>query len=199
MRDLLAEKCVPIFIHGDDAESHRRRSFCVVSWGSCLSHGSPFDSRFVIYCGDNNRCFEGSYQALDAWVVWSLSELLAGEWSQTDPWGRPMQRSKRGLIAEGWRACLVVHKGDEAYLQKAYKTTNTWVSHDICFLCKALSRFDVQLAQCCCLSGLACITFAPGLQRLCFTTALHAPWPCCAASANEACLLCIVANMFACK
>lgn len=128
---------MPIFVHGDDAESHRRRSFCVVSWGSCLTHGSPYDTRFVIYAGDNNRCFDASYQALDAWVVWSLQELLIGEWAQTDPWGQPMQRSKHGPIANGWRACLVVHKGDESYLAKAYKTTNTWVSHDICMLCKA--------------------------------------------------------------
>ncbi|CAJ1355341.1 unnamed protein product, partial [Effrenium voratum] len=75
LRHLLGDNCVPIFVHGDDAESHRRRSFCVVSWGSCLTHGSPYDTRFVIYAGDNNRCFDASYQALDAWVVWHPGTL----------------------------------------------------------------------------------------------------------------------------
>ena len=33
-------KCIPIIVHGDDAESHRRRSFMVTSWASLLTTNS---------------------------------------------------------------------------------------------------------------------------------------------------------------
>ncbi|CAJ1340374.1 unnamed protein product, partial [Effrenium voratum] len=60
-------RTIPIFIHGDDAESHRRRSFMVV--------------------------------------------------------------------AGGWKAVLACHKGDEAYLQKAYNMVTTWNSESVCWRC----------------------------------------------------------------
>jgi hypothetical protein len=39
----------------------------------------------------------------------------------------------------GYRAVLAMHKGDEKYLQKAYKTSRSAVSRHVCMVCKASS------------------------------------------------------------
>ena len=83
---------IPLVVHGDDAECHRRRSFMVVTWGSCVVHATPFDSKFVCYVGDNSQCGEECYSVLDMWVAWSLIELMLGHWLDVDPWGRPFNR-----------------------------------------------------------------------------------------------------------
>lgn len=131
-------RCVPIYLHGDDAESHRRRSFCVTTFGSVLTCGASWDTKMVISVTDNNCMTDNSHAVLDTWTAWSLQELLSGVWSTTDPWGRPLNRpGKQGHIAGGFTAALVLHKGDEAYLCKTYRTTTTWSSVHPCLICKA--------------------------------------------------------------
>ncbi|CAE7210730.1 unnamed protein product, partial [Symbiodinium necroappetens] len=44
---------------------------------------------------------------------------------------------KSGPIANGWRAVLVFHKGDEKYLQKVYGMVNSATSKNVCFVCQA--------------------------------------------------------------
>ena len=82
-------RAVPIVIHGDDAECHRRRSFMVVTWGSVVVHASPWDSKLVVYAGDNSQCCAETYAVLDQWLIWSLVELLLGHYLDVDPWGNP--------------------------------------------------------------------------------------------------------------
>ena len=91
-QDMDLAKTVPIVLHGDDAECHRRRSFMVVTWGSATIHASPWDSKFVVYVGDNSQCGDEAYAVLDKWTTWSLVELLLGCWLDVDPWGQPMDR-----------------------------------------------------------------------------------------------------------
>ncbi|CAJ1368384.1 unnamed protein product [Effrenium voratum] len=139
--ELDLSKTVPIFLHGDDAECHRRRSFLVCAWGSVLLHVNPWDSKLLIYAGSNSQCIDQTYNTLNAWIAWSLIELLTGEYLSTDPWGRalslPGGRARSGPIAGGWRAILCVHKGDEKYIQKTYGMYTSWVSENVCWLCRA--------------------------------------------------------------
>ena len=92
-KDLDLGMTVPILIHGDDAESHRRRSFMVLTFGSAVIHATPWDSKLVCYVGDNSQCCDETYSVLDAWVAWSLVELMLGHYLDVDPWGRPFERA----------------------------------------------------------------------------------------------------------
>ena len=85
-------RTVPILLHGDDAECHRRRSFMVTTWASATVHATPWDSKILIYAGDNSQSNAETYAVLDAWVVWSLVELLLGHYLDVDPWGKPFKR-----------------------------------------------------------------------------------------------------------
>ena len=52
-------KTIPLVIHGDDAESHRRRGFQVTTVASLLTpKKSSWDSRFVLWCLDNSRAVD---------------------------------------------------------------------------------------------------------------------------------------------
>lgn len=131
---------VPIVVHGDDAESHRRRSFLVTTVGSILTEGSSWDTKLVCYCTDNARCKSECVKTLDQWLAWSLLEMQCGYFLDCDPYGQhfePHDKGRRGPVAGPWRAVMVIHKGDEKYIQKAYQMTNSAVSQQVCFVCRA--------------------------------------------------------------
>ena len=133
-------KCVPLIFHGDDGESHRRRSFMVTSFASALIHKSPWDCRYVLYCVDNSHACSSTFDILDSWLAWSFVELAEGKWFGHSPWGEEMgiRKSTAGtLIADGWRGILFAFRGDEKALAKLFHVKTSWVSHDICFHCKA--------------------------------------------------------------
>ncbi len=131
-------RVIPIALHGDDADAHRRRSFCVVSWSSVLVQGcSPWDSKYMIYCTDNAHSCNQTFETLDTWTVFSLVELQLGRYLDMGPFG-PLDRPHNGkLIADGYRAVLVAHKGDEKYFQRCYGMNTSWVSERVCWFCKA--------------------------------------------------------------
>ena len=87
------DRAIPIVVHGDDAECHRRRSFMVLTWGSALVNATPWDSKILTYVGDNSQLGDEAYKVLDAWVAWSLLELMLGHYLDVDPWGQPFNRS----------------------------------------------------------------------------------------------------------
>ena len=136
--------CVPLIVHGDDAESHRRRSFQVCSFASIVTGNcSPWDNRFVLCVMDNSKACSETQLTIDMWVAWSFAELAEGIWSGIDPWGRPMpeRASRKGEpIAQGWRGILICHRGDEKYIQKAYRTKVAWNSPQVCWTCCASRR-----------------------------------------------------------
>ena len=114
----------------------------VASFGSALVHGSPWDSRFLLYTTDNARSCNSTYDTLDSWIAWAFAELAAGQWLGHSPWGEVMgqRKSKEGaLIADGWRGVLFAHRGDEKALAKcsvrfARKTMICGQVHTTCFL-----------------------------------------------------------------
>lgn len=126
---------VPIVVHGDDGDSHRRRSFCVVTMGSAVVNGSPFDCKFLLYAVDNTRTCPESFDTLDAWVVWNLVEMQSGRFLTVDPWNKPIQRPT-GSVAGKYRGGLVNLEGDEKYLQRCLKLKSSWVSQNVCPVCK---------------------------------------------------------------
>ena len=132
---------MPLVIHADDAESHRRRAFCVMTLASALiGQRSPWDSRMLLYITDNQHCCDETWNTLDAWVCWSLQELSLGVWQTKNPFGEdmPERASHAGLqIAQGYRGILVCHKGDQKYIQRAYHMQGSWVSECVCWLCRA--------------------------------------------------------------
>ena len=83
-------RTIPLLLHGDDAEVHRRRSFMVLTVGSAVVNANPWESKLLVYVGDNSQCISETYSSLDAWVCWSLVELLCGHYLDVDPWGQPM-------------------------------------------------------------------------------------------------------------
>lgn len=135
-------RCIPLIFHGDDAESHRRRSFMVCSFASLLVKGcSPWESRLLCYCMDNARSCNETLLTMDSWIVWSLVELQMGRYMEVGPWSEPAPKRK-GLggkpLANGYRGILVVHRGDEKYItEKAYHVRISWLSQQCCFSCHA--------------------------------------------------------------
>ena len=128
----------PILCHGDDADSHRRRSFTVVTIASPLSRaGCSWDERFLIYVMDVGRSVPETYDTLDTWVVHSLTELQAGQFMTVDAYGNPFARPVSGPICGGYRGVLFGLKGDQKYLQRALKLTTSWVSDRLCMYCAA--------------------------------------------------------------
>ena len=134
-------KCVPLILHADDAESHRRRSFTVCSFASLLTTGgTPWENRLLLYCLDCARSCSETTDVLDAHLVWSFTELANGRYMDTGPWSEvlPHRQGMGGkLIADGWRGILVVHRGDEKYLQKCYHMSVSWISEQVCWRCHA--------------------------------------------------------------
>ena len=132
------EMWIPIVLHGDGADVHRRRSFDVVTMSSACTSGSPFDTKILIYCMDNSRATAETFDVLNSWVVWSLTELQEGKWMSVDPWNRPLKRRHSGdAVAGGFRGVLVQLKGDEKWLQKTLKLVPSGVSHWVCPICRA--------------------------------------------------------------
>ena len=77
---------VPIELHGDDADAHRRRTFLVVSWQSAVTKGATIDCIFPAYCVDNNQATEETASQLDMALVWSLQQMSAGTLFEHDHW-----------------------------------------------------------------------------------------------------------------
>ena len=134
-------KCIPIIVHGDDAESHRRRSFMVTSWASLLTtNSSIWETRLLAYTLDNSRSCNETQDTMDAWMVWSLVELMTGRYLERGPWSEELPRRKDlggKEIANGYRAILVAHRGDEKYLVKVYHMCISWLSRNCCWSCHA--------------------------------------------------------------
>ena len=135
-------RCVPIVLHGDDAESHRRRYFTVCSFASVtVGHCSPWENRYVLYCIDGSRTCDASYDGLDSWLAWSFKELMHGEFDDAGPWGEEV-KWRRGWqmhqpLAGGYRGIPCFHRGDEKYLIKAYHFKTNWNSERVCWRCAA--------------------------------------------------------------
>lgn len=111
--------------------------------GSVLVDGSPFDTKLLVYCVDNHQAVHETFTTLDQWFVWSLCELALGHFLDKDPFNRdhqPFSQGRRGRICGPWKGIVVVHKGDEKYIHKAYGMTHSWISKFICFRCKAESQ-----------------------------------------------------------
>ena len=139
-KDIDLNFVVPLVVHGDDADAHRRRSFLVTTISSALTDGSVWDTKFLMYCLDNSRSTSDTIKTLDQWVCWSLVELQLGHFLDRDPFDRPYEKysgKRKGAIANTYRGVLVCHKGDERYLQKVYAMTHSAVSQQVCFVCRA--------------------------------------------------------------
>jgi hypothetical protein len=137
-KDIDLSTVFPVLCHGDDADSHRRRSFTVLTIGSPLTRGrSSWDERFLIYVMDVNRSVPETYDCLDAWVVYSLTELQEGRFMNVGAYGQPYERSLSGPICGPYRGVLFALKVDQKYLQRALKLTTSWVSDKCCMYCDA--------------------------------------------------------------
>lgn len=131
---------IPLLFHGDDADAHRRRSFCVCAISSPLAPPrSSWDNRALLFVADTGRMLPETYDTLDAFMVHSLCELQEGTFFDVDPYGRPWDRGVSGLIMGGLRAVLCGIKGDQKYLQRALKLRSSWNSERVCMYCHATS------------------------------------------------------------
>ena len=86
---------IPLLFHGDDADSHRRRSFYICTLASPLCEfDCAWDSRILLACLDNSRTLAESYDVLDTWMVYSFTELQEGAFFTVNPWGDAFDRGK---------------------------------------------------------------------------------------------------------
>ena len=135
---------LPILWHGDDADSHRRRSFCCCTISSPLAAaGNVWDNRILVYCMDNSRACGETFQTLDAWMAWSLCELQHGQFFNVNPYGEQFPRGKTGRICGKYTAVLCAIKGDQKYLQRCLRLKTAWNSDQICTFCRATSKGDM--------------------------------------------------------
>lgn len=129
---------IPVLFHGDDADSHRRRSFTVCSMSSPLAPPrSSWDNRVLLYVADTSRMLAESYDTLDSFMVHSFCELQEGCFFDVDPYGRPWMRDFSGPIMGGFKAVLCGIKGDQKHLQRALKLKTSWNSERVCMYCHA--------------------------------------------------------------
>ena len=133
-------------IHGDDCDAHRRRSFNVVTLSSAVCQGSPFDTKILVYVMDNCKSTPQCFDTLDTWVVWSLIECQEGQRLSVDPWQNALE-GRSGPVCGPYRGVLVNLKGDEKWLQKALKLRQSWVSENICPMCKASKSGNMIYTQ----------------------------------------------------
>ncbi len=129
---------IPVLFHGDEADAHRRRSFCVASMTSPLAPPrSSWDNRVLLYVTDTSRSLPETYDTLDAYMVHSFCELQEGKFLDVDPYGRSWKRSVSGAIMGDYRAVLCGIKGDQKYLQRCLKLKTNWNSERVCMYCNA--------------------------------------------------------------
>lgn len=128
----------PILVHGDDADVHRRRSYCAVTIGSPLLAGqSSWDCKFLSYIIDTSRAVTETYDTLDSWMVYGLCELQEGRFFDVDVYDNTFDRGHKGAICGKYRGVLVAMKGDQKFLQRALKLTTAWNSERCCMYCRA--------------------------------------------------------------
>lgn len=129
---------IPLVWHGDDADSHRRRTFCVTTISSpLLPMQSSWDTKIVCYIVDNHKCTNDTFEVLDIWMVHSFMELQTGVFFDVDPWNQKYERGKSGRIMGPWNAVLVGLKGDQKYIQRILRPNNSWISSKVCLYCNA--------------------------------------------------------------
>lgn len=149
-QDANLDRIIPLAVHGDEADSHRRRSFSILTIHSLTVHGTLFDKKFLIYCLDNSVAHSNTAATLERYVAHSLAELQTGTFSGLDPWNRPFSPKHRNLsdngqICGGWKFVLSMVKGDEKWHQRTFRTSKSWVSSSPCLHCSASSNNDQGL------------------------------------------------------
>jgi hypothetical protein len=138
IEDCQLQYCIPLLFHGDDADSHRRRSFytCTISSPLC-SQSNSWDSRILLCTIDNSRALTETYDTIDAWLVHGLTELQEGRFLTVDPWGRTYDRGFAGRVCGPYIGILAAFKGDEKFVQRALKVNASPVGEGVCMYCKA--------------------------------------------------------------
>jgi hypothetical protein len=133
---------VPIRVHGDEGQSHRKRPLLVLNWSSCLQHGDSWDSRLLIAVIPTGKCIKAgrtnaSAQALCRAVAFSLTCLLDGEEPESlPPWLRRTGVHKATVAGE-MRAGLVGVKGDGKFFKEFFPSVRGYNSNRVCRLCEA--------------------------------------------------------------
>lgn len=113
--------------------------------GSPLLVGkSSWESKVLIYIIDVSKTVPETFDALDSWVVHSLTELQEGSFFSVDVYGQPWSRGKHGPICGGYRGVLVAIKGDQKYLARALKIKANWKSELVCPYCSATASGDMS-------------------------------------------------------
>ena len=134
---------IPLEIHGDDAELHKRRSFSISTVSSALTVGSTWDHKLLLSCFDNGSASESTSTEIDCWICWGLMCATAGIYLDQDWRGRhfskdymPELHAKSGTrVAGPFRFVFAGHKGDQVCLHKCYKFENYWTSQEVCRSC----------------------------------------------------------------
>ena len=146
----LHEKCVPLAIHGDGVPiagvgKSWGKSVQVFSWTSLLSSGSTVRCCFLIYMLFWNLVVKevgrNVYDTFSRALCWSFDALYKGTWPATDcsgeAWPLGSEDAKRAgkPLAEGFRGCLWLVKGDLEFMAKAFGFN--WASSSSpCSLCR---------------------------------------------------------------
>ena len=141
MAELL--RVIPIELHGDDAELHKRRSFSISTVSSALTSGATWEHKLLLSCFDNSSAGDSTASEIDSWHCWGVVCAMAGVYLDHDWYGRkfdenyfPELYAKAGSkVAGDFRFVFAGHKGDQVYLHKCYKFENYWTGQQVCRSC----------------------------------------------------------------
>ena len=136
---------IPIEIHRDDAELHKRRSFSISTVSSALTSGATWDHKLLLSCFDNAAAGDSTSMEIDCWICWGLACGAAGVYLDHDWYGKrfdsgymaELARKAGKPIAGKFRFIFSGHKGDQVYLHKCYKFENHWTGQEVCRSCAA--------------------------------------------------------------
>ena len=128
-------------VHGDDADSHRRRTLynCTISSPVTLETNA-WDSRVLLVTFDNHKALPQTFDTIDAWLVHGLTELQEGRFMTVDPWNQPHNRGHVGRVIGPYIGVLVGLKGDEKFIQRTLKVIASPISDQVCMYCEASQK-----------------------------------------------------------
>ena len=141
---------IPLSLHGDGVpvagvgKSWSKSATCY-SWSSLLGRGKTVEFNFMVYFYFKGlmASSEGQDTTAAFWriLVWSFRALQEGAWPSHGPDMTPFAahteagRRAGTPLADGFRACVYILKGDLEHFSSAYCLANPH-SHNPCFLCR---------------------------------------------------------------
>jgi hypothetical protein len=130
---------IPVRLHGDEGQSHRKKPMLVLNWSSALVHGDSWDTRLLITVIPTGKCIKAgrtnaSAQALCRAVAFSLTCLLDGTEPDALPAWLRRPGAHKAIVAGEMRAAFVGVKGDGKFFKEFFPSIRSYNANRVCRL-----------------------------------------------------------------